>query len=170
MRDHNDPTPHHEAIQDLLIEEMRRDLARPKWWRTIWGRISIVSGVLILSSTAVAALVLLESRPVSDTLVVHCLESPSRAPDGSLPGAAVSIAAPDGVVPIEDAEAICAQMWSSGAFGEEDVLNPTPLPGEAPEEFTLCVTEDGEAAVAPGRIECSVLHLHPYQPNVPTGR
>ncbi|KQP71393.1 hypothetical protein ASF40_06360 [Microbacterium sp. Leaf288] len=166
----NGRMPHHDAVQDLLIEKMRSDLSRPKWWQTMWGRLSIAGGALLVAGTAVAGVVLLETRPVSETLVVHCLDSPHRGADGSLPGAAVSIAAPDGVVPIEDAEAVCEQMWLSGSLQEPDALNPTPTPGDAPEEFTTCVTENGEAAVVPGRIECSVLHLHPYQPNVPTGR
>jgi hypothetical protein len=155
--------PHHREVQDLLIEQMRRDLSRPKWWKTIWGRAAIAGGVLAVAGAGVAAVVLLEEKPVSETSVVHCLEGPYRNSDGTLSGAAASIATPDGVLAITDAEAVCVQMWEGGAFEDHDPLVATPSPAIAPTEFTMCVTDEGEAAVVPGVIECSVLRLHPFQ-------
>lgn len=159
----SDRMPHHREVQDLLIEQMRRDLSRPKWWKTIWGRVAIAAGILSVAGAGVAAVVLLDERPVSETGVVYCLEGPYRNADGSLSGAAASIATPDGVVAIEDAEALCTQMWEGGAFVDNDELSATPSPGTAPSEYTTCVTDEGEAAVVPGTIECSVLRLHPFQ-------
>ena len=164
MTDQSGGMPHHKQVQDLLIEQMRRDLTRPVWWKTIWGRLSIAGGIFVLAGAGVAGVVLLDQRPVSDTSIVQCMEGPHRNPDGTLSGAAVSIATPDGVLPIDDAEAVCAQMWESGAFGEGDQLSASPAPASAPTEFTVCVTDDGIAAVVPGQIECSVLRLHPYEP------
>jgi hypothetical protein len=158
-----DRMPHHREVQDLLIERMRRDLSRPKWWKTIWGRLGIAGGVLTVAGAGVAAVILLDERPVSETSVVHCLEGPYRNSDGSLSGAAASVATPDGVVAIEDAEALCIEMWKGGAFEDRDPLSATAPPGVAPTKFTTCVTDDGEAAVVPGVIECSVLRLHPFQ-------
>lgn len=158
-----DRMPHHREVQDLLIEQMRRDLSRPKWWKTIWGRAAIAGGGLAVAGAGVAAVVLLEEKPVSETSVVHCLEGPYRNSDGTLSGAAASIATPDGVVAITDAEAVCVQMWEGGAFEDHDPLVATPSPAIAPTEFTMCVTDEGEAAVVPGVIECSVLRLHPFQ-------
>lgn len=158
-----DRMPHHREVQDLLIEQMRRDLSRPKWWKTIWGRAAIAGGVLAVAGAGVAAVVLLEEKPVSETSVVHCLEGPYRNSDGTLSGAAASIATPDGVLAITDAEAVCVQMWEGGAFEDHDPLVATPSPAIAPTEFTMCVTDEGEAAVVPGVIECSVLRLHPFQ-------
>jgi hypothetical protein len=54
-------------------------------------------------------------------------------------------------------------MWEGGAFEDHDPLDATPSPAVAPKEFTTCVTDEGEAAVVPGIIECSVLRLHPFQ-------
>ncbi|MBT2473281.1 hypothetical protein J7E68_01490 [Microbacterium sp. ISL-103] len=163
MTDQSGGMPHRREVQDLLIEQMRQDLSRRVWWKTIWGRLSIAGSVLVLAGAGVAAVVLLEERPVDDTSIVQCLEGPYRNPDGTLSGAAVSIATPDGVVPIEDAEAVCVQMWESGAFAETDPLSATPEPAVAPPEFTTCVTDGGGAAVVPGKIECSTLRLHPYK-------
>ncbi|MFX6201627.1 hypothetical protein ABTF50_19710, partial [Acinetobacter baumannii] len=56
--------------------------------------------------------------------------------------------------------------WAAGSLHEQDPLNPTPAPAEVPDEFTVCVTREGSAAVVPGRIECSVLKLHPYDENL----
>lgn len=170
MNDRPGGMPHHREVQDLLVEQMRHDLSRPVWWKTLWGRLSIAGGVLVLAGAGVAGVVLLDQKPVSETGVVHCLEGPYRNPDGTLSGAAASVATPDGVLAIEDAEAMCVQMWEAGAFEGNDPLSATPTPGTAPAEFTTCVTDEGEAAVVPGVIECSVLRLHPYQPNEPTGR
>lgn len=158
-----DRMPHHREVQDLLIDQMRRDLSRPRWWKTIWGRLAIAGGVLTIAGAGVAAVVLLDERPVSETSVVHCLEGPYRNSDGTLSGAAASVATPDGVVAIEDAEALCIQMWEGGAFEGQDPMSATPTPGVAPAEFTTCVNDEGEAAVVPGIIECSVLRLHPFQ-------
>lgn len=158
-----DRMPHHREVQDLLIEQMRRDLTRPKWWKTVWGRLSIAGGALALAGTGIAAVVLLDERPVSETSIVHCLEGPYRNPDGTLSGASASVATPDGVIAITDAEALCVQMWDGGAFEDNDPLSATPTPGIAPSEFTTCVTDEGEAAVVPGTVECSVLRLHPFR-------
>jgi hypothetical protein len=166
----SDGMPHRAEVQDFLIEQMRRDLTRTPWWRTLWGRLCLAAGAVAVVGMGIAAVVLLDERPVDETSVVQCLKGSERAPDGTLPGAAVSIATPDGVVAIRDAKAVCAQMWESGAFDEDDPLSPTPTPATAPSEFTVCVTEEGEAAVAPGAIKCSALKLHPFQPKVPTGR
>lgn len=163
MTDQHEGMPHRREVQDLLIERMRRDLTRPRWWKTVWGRLSIAGGVLVVAGAGVAGVVLLEQRPVSDTSIVYCLEGPYRNPDGTLSGAGASVATPDGVVSIKDAEAMCRQMWESGAFAETDPLSTTSAPGVAPSEFTTCVTDEGEAAVVPGRIECSVLRLHPFE-------
>lgn len=158
-----DRMPHGADIEELLVEHMHRDMARPQWWRTFKGRVAIAGAGLLVVSSAVAGVVLIESRQVSETVVVHCLETASRNLDGTLSGSAVSIAAPNGVIPIGDAEAVCRQMWESGAITSTDPLDPAPAPGEAPEAFTNCVTTDGAAAVVPGRIECSALGLHPRQ-------
>lgn len=155
--------PHHKEVQDLLVERMRHDLSRRSWWKTIWGRVTIAGGVLAVAGAGVAAVVLLEDRPVSETSVVHCLEGPYRNSDGTLSGAAASIATPDGVIAITDAEAVCVQMWEAGAFADNDPLSATPTPAVAPTDFTTCVNDEGEAAVVPGTIECSVLRLHPFQ-------
>lgn len=157
-----DRMPYHREVQDLLIEQMRRDLSRPRWWMTVWGRFAVAGSIVAVVGAGVAAVVLLEEKSVSETSVVHCLEGPYRNSDGTLSGAAASIATPDGVVAITDAEALCVQMWEGGAFEDRDPLSATPTPASAPTQFTTCVNDEGEAAVVPGVIECSVLRLHPF--------
>ena len=167
MMDDRTGMPRGDSIEDLLVEQMHADLARQRWWQTLWGRISIAAGTVTLASTSLAAVILLEPRPVTETGVVHCLEANSRDADGSLSGAAVSIATPNGVIPLDDAIAVCRQMWESGRFNSLDPRDPSPTPASVPEQFTVCVTPDGAAAVAPGRAECSALKLNPYAPDTP---
>lgn len=153
--------PHGAAIEDLLVQNMRDDLTRPKWWQTWTGRFAIVGASALVVSTGVAGVSLLQSRPVDDTTIVHCLENASRNLDGTLSGYAATIASEDGKLNVTDAVGLCEQMWAAGTFTSDDPLNPTPDPGVVPEAFTTCVTEDGSAAVVPGRIECSALGLFP---------
>lgn len=170
MSDDEGRIPHAEEIEDLVIARMRSQLTRPRWWRRTPARIAFAGGAVLLAGAGVAAAILLEARSVTETQIVQCLDRASTNADGTLPGTAVSIAAPTGVVPTEDAVAVCRDLWKAGGFNGNEPLNPSPSPGTVPNDFTTCVTDDGIAAVVPGRIECTDLRLHPYQPNVPTGR
>lgn len=164
MTTNNRRMPRSEQIEEMLVAQMRADLTRPKWWHTLRGRMFFAAGAsVVLLGGAVAAVTLLDSRDVSDTAVVHCLDRDSRNLDGSLPGSAVSLASPDGVVAIDDAIAVCSKLWAAGTFSASDPLEPSPSPADVPGQFTLCVTDTGAAAVVPGRVECSVLKLHPYE-------
>jgi hypothetical protein len=162
MTDDNGRMPNGAAIEDLLVQKMRDDLTRPKWWQTWTGRFAIVGASALVVSTGIAGVTLLQPRPVDDTTIVQCLESASRNLDGTLSGFGASVASPDGVLEITDAVAMCEQMWAAGTFTSDDPLDPSPDPGAVPEHFTTCVTEDGYAAVVPGRIECSALGLSPF--------
>lgn len=167
----NERMPHGASIEDALISRMRADLSRQPWYSRWFGKLMIFGGAgLILAGGGIAAVRLLSPEPVTDSFVVHCLSEADVHADGSFPGAAANVASPDGILPVDDAVALCKQMWEAGALGSADPLDANPEPGRAPEEFTTCVTATGEAAIVPGRIECSVLRLHPYQPNVPDGR
>lgn len=159
-----DRMPRGAEVENLAVTLMHRDLTRPKWWRTAWGRASLAVASLAIVSTAVAAVVLLPARPVDEGTVVRCLSDTQRNADGSLPGVGVSIADQEGVLPIDDAEAVCEEVWRTGALDDADPLDPTPTPGTVPSTFTTCVSAEGFAVVAPGRIECSTLGLHPHQP------
>lgn len=170
MSDDKERIPHGAEIEDLVIARMRSQLTRPRWWRRPSTRIAFAGGAVLLAGASVAATILLDARPVTETQIVQCLDRASTNPDGSLPGTAVSLAAPTGVVSIEDAVAVCRDLWKAGGFNGNEPLDPTPSPGTVPDDFTTCVTDSGIAAVVPGLVECTDLRLHPYQPNVPTGR
>jgi hypothetical protein len=157
----DDRMPNGPAIEDFLVERMRDDLTRPKWWNTLKGRLAIVGVSALVVSTGAAGVPLLQPRAVDDTTIVQCLETASRNLDGTLSGAAAAVATPEGVLEITDALAMCEQMWASGAFSSDDPLDPAPAPGIVPDAFTMCVTDEGSAAVVPGRIECSALALFP---------
>lgn len=166
----NERIPHSREIEELLIRNMRADLARGGWWTRWWGRLAIAAGVVVLTGVGIAAVVILSREPVTETQVVHCMEGAFRTPGGDLSGSAASIATPEGVLDINDATALCTAMWEAGAFEPGEPLAPTRPKGTAPTTFTPCVTDEGMAAIVPGEIDCSALRLHPYQPNVPTGR
>lgn len=163
--------PHGQEIEELLVGQMHAALIRPKWWQTFRGRMVILLGFTGLAGAAIGAVVVLESKPVTETTIVHCVEGMYLNTDGSLSGAAVSIATTEGVLQVDDAVSTCREMWLSGAFESSNPLSPTHPPATyIPTKFTVCVADDGYAAVVPGSIECSALGLNPYQPKVPTGR
>lgn len=155
--------PRSSDIENLLVERMRADMARPGWWKTTWGRLTIAGGALAVAGASIAAVSFLQPEPVTDTVIVYCLERAQLNPDGSLPGAAVSLAAPDGVLPLTDVESVCEQMWASGSF-DADALDASPAPGRVPETFTTCVTDGGAAAVLPDAASCSSVGMAPYRP------
>lgn len=161
MTDQQGPMPRGAAIEDLLVQNMRNDLTRPKWWQTWRGRFAIVGASALVVSTGIAGVSLLQPRPVDDTTIVHCLETAGRNLDGTLSGFAATIISEDGKLDVTDAVGLCEQMWAAGTFTSDDPLNPTPDPGAVPDSFTTCVTDEGSAAVVPGRIECSALGLFP---------
>lgn len=158
--------PHSDEIRQLVLEQIEHDLAHPRrrWWQTLWGRVAIVAGAMLIVSPAVAAVILLQPKPVTDTTIVHCLYSDQRAPDGSLPGLSVGIATPTGQLDINDAISTCKEAWASGGMTSTDKLSPTQPPGAVPVSFTECVNDRGEAVIVPARVECSGLKLHPYHP------
>lgn len=166
-----DRMPHGAAIEEVLVKKMRTDLGKKPWHVRWYSRVALVLGsMFVVAGGSIAAVVLLSPEAVTDSFVVHCLSEAKINADGTFPGAAANVSSPDGELPVDDAVNLCRQMWEAGALSGADPLNPTPTPGSAPTEFTTCVTDNGEAAVVPGHIECSVLRLHPYQPNVPEGR
>jgi hypothetical protein len=163
--------PHGPEIESLLVSQMRADLSKRPWYKRWYGRLSIAgAGLIVVGAAGIAGLALLTPEPVTDSFVVHCLSDAKLRTGDQLSGAAATVASSDGVLPIDDAIAMCEQMWEAGALVGADPLDPQPSPGVVPREFTLCVTDEGEAAVVPARIDCSALRLHPYQPNVPEGR
>lgn len=167
----SDRMPHGAEIEDLLVSQMRADLTRLPWYKRWYGRLGLVgAGIVVVGAAGIAGVTLLAPEPVTDSFVVHCLSDAKLGSGDRLSGAAAIVASSDGALPIDDAIAMCEDMWEAGALVGADPLDPQPTRGAVPHEFTLCVTDEGEAAVVPARIECSVLRLHPYQPNVPEGR
>lgn len=156
--------PHGGQIEEIAVARMHRDLTRPKWWQTIWGRLSIAGGFLVLASSGVSALVLLSPQEITEQSYVHCMEGPHRNSDGTLSGTGMMVANQEGIVPIEDAVEICSRVWESGAMSGNDPLDPSPAPGDVPDSFTVCVAAEGYAVVVPGSSECSALRLHPHHP------
>lgn len=162
MSGHQHDMPNGSAVEELLVSRMRHDLTRRRWWQAWIGRLVIAGSSILVVSTGVTAVVMLSAEPVSETAIVHCLETPSRNLDGTLSGKAASIATPGGVLAITDAVGLCEQMWAAGTFASDDPLDPNPDADSVPTHFTTCVTDDGAAAIVPGRIECSTLDLHPF--------
>ncbi len=161
----SDRMPRGGAIEDALVAQMHRDLTRRPWYKRWQWRLGMVGvGALVVGAGTFAGTTLLTHEEVTDTSWVQCLSEAQLNPDGSLPAHAATVASPDGMIPIDDAKALCAQMWEAGVMTSADPLDASPSPGVVPSEFTVCVGDDGEAVVAPGRIACSTLRLHPYQP------
>jgi DNA-directed RNA polymerase specialized sigma24 family protein len=122
----------------------RRAVLRRRF--AVWGGV----GLLLVGAGATAAAVIVGSRPVTASDLVYCLASPDRGADGQFRMAAASLESslPDSGDPI----AICRRMWLHGALDPgTDQLAATPAPHPVPADLQLCVMDDGNPAVLPGR-------------------
>jgi hypothetical protein len=152
------------AIRAMLIEHVRDAPARSaarrrrRWWAI--G----AAGVLTAAIGATAGAVVLDATRVSNDELVHCMSSDTRAPDGGYPGVAATVASDDQVGRVDDAIALCEQMWLEGRFGPDyDPLAVTNPPGQIPASFQVCVMPDESAVVVPSDdlAVCSRLGLAP---------
>lgn len=159
----NERMPHGEMIENALVAQMHADLTRRRWWRTWWGRASVIAGVAFIGAASVAAFVLLQPSRVTDTQIVQCLGDPPRGADGRLTGTAVTVLTEDGELRVDDAVRACTSVWEVG-FPDADPLEPSPGTGIVPSSFTMCVSDEGQPAVVPGTRDCAAIRLHPFQP------
>jgi len=157
-----------EAIRELLAAnirdepEIRRRRAYRRW--LIWGGI----GVFALGSLGTAGSILFNAVPVTDKSIVYCLSSTVPAPDGEYMSSAATLANPDGPARVDDAVALCSQMWQHGVFRDDyDPLAPTygPTEYDVP-ELQVCVRRDGAAAVVPSKNPeiCQAIGLAKIEP------
>ena len=97
---------------------------------------------------------------------MHCLSSASRNADGSYPGSQATIASESGEGRVEDATALCTQMWQQGVLhGDFEPGQASNPPGTVPAHLQVCVMPDGSAAVVPGESEgvCQAIGLAPLR-------
>lgn len=139
------------AIRGLLAEHIRQEpeLRRRRVRRRalLWAGV----GVLSLGVAGTGAAIVLGTAPVTDTSIVHCLSSTEPQLDGTYPGSSATI--PDGSGPgrVDDALALCSQMWQQGVLdGAVDPTAPSQaLDGRDIPALQVCVARDGSAAVVP---------------------
>ncbi len=156
-----------QAIRDQLADCIRNEPSlrqkRIKRRVMLWGSI----GLLAAGATATGASVLLDAANVSDKSIVHCLSSASRGANGEYPGSSATIAEDFGPGYVEDAIALCEQMWEQGVLDPN--VNPTApvqdgINGIAP-LLQVCVMRDGTAAVVPSDTPavCQTIGLAPVE-------
>jgi hypothetical protein len=133
--------------------------------RRIRRRIAILAGVgiLVTGGAVTAGVMVLQSSQVSNTELVHCLSSTDRNPDGTYPGSQATIASGEGPGRVDDALALCTQMWQQGVLQKGfEPTEPNNSPGTLP-TLQLCVMGDGSAAVVPSDTPsiCQTIGLAP---------
>ncbi len=104
---------------------------------------------------------------MTDKTIVHCLSSAIRGPNGTYPGSSATIADGAGPGRVDDAIALCSQMWQQGVLsGTVDPTAPTQTPGNITvPPLQVCVMRDGTAAVVPSENPsvCQSLGLAPLE-------
>ena len=141
--------PRTQAIRELLAARIRDEPAirRRRLRRRIalWCSAGLVGGAALTTGAAI----LFGSAPVTDKTIVHCLSDTTRGADGTYPGSSATIADGNGPGRVDDALALCAQMWEQGVLSPTiDPTAPTHSPGTVP-PLQVCVMRDGTAAVVP---------------------
>lgn len=112
-----------EAIRRLLADRVRSEPALRR--RTLKVRVLVWGGIGLLAAgaTATGASVLLDAARVNDKTIVHCLSSTTRGANGEYDGSSATIAEEFGPGRVDDAIALCTQMWEQGVLGSN--VDPT---------------------------------------------
>jgi hypothetical protein len=150
------------AIEALLVSVAQDGTPENQHFQNTKGKRILLAGVAVaLVATGGAALTQL---PVTDKSSILCFAR-AELNGHQFPGTTVTLLAgakpgepkPDNPVPIEDALAACRDIWA------QHVLDPNAPSGGAdpklfdsnfsypvPDPLTVCVLDDGRAAVIPG--------------------
>ncbi|MBO0982689.1 hypothetical protein [Rathayibacter sp. SD072] len=157
--------PRVEAMRRILAQqvrdepELRRKRRRQKF--VLWGGV----GALTVGLATTGATMLLNEAEVTDRSIVHCLSSTTPNLDGSYPGSAATIAESEGPGRVDDALALCTQMWQQGVLSTD--VDPTAPTQEGEDAavpaLQVCVMRDGTAAVVPGESDstCQMVGMAP---------
>lgn len=147
--------PRVDAVRRILAQQVRDEPELRRKRRR--QRIVLWSGVgaLTVGLATTGATMLLHAAEVTDRSIVHCLSSTTPNQDGSYPGSAATIAENDGPGRVDDALALCTEMWQQGVLSADvNPTAPTQNPGDAAvPPLQTCVLRDGTAAVVPGDSE-----------------
>ncbi|PJJ63729.1 hypothetical protein [Compostimonas suwonensis] len=148
-----------DAIRTALMAHVAEGAKKPARKRR---RIITIVVPSVLLAIAVTGATLWLVKPVTDQGAVHCFARAEIDWFGGFPGATVSAAAPNAEqVPVDDAIALCTQVWKDGLLDPE-VADGTPQGPDGrpivnerrdspvPDPLTVCVMRDGTAAVLPG--------------------
>jgi hypothetical protein len=150
------------AIEALLVSVAQDGTPENLHFQNTKGKRILLSGIAVaLVATGGAAVMQL---PVTDKSSILCFAR-AELNGNQFPGTTVSLAegarpgepAPDNPVPVEDALAVCRDVWA------QHILDPDAPNGSAhpalydrsfsypvPDPLTVCVLDDGRAAVIPG--------------------
>lgn len=140
-----------DAIRDLLAENIRDEpefrRRRTRRRLLVWGGIGLVT----IGGLSTAGSVLLRDAPVTDQSIVQCFSSTVANADGTFPGSGATVATKDGPGRVDDALALCTEMWRHGVLsGNFDPTAATYAPEETEvPALQVCVMRDGTAAVVP---------------------
>lgn len=156
-----------QAMRELLSERIRSEPAikrrRFRQRIAVWGSV----GLFTVGVASTGAAILFGVTPVTDKTIVHCLSSTTRGPNGTYPGSSATIADGVGSGRVDDALALCGQMWKQGVLSSTvDPTAPTQSPGDViVPPLQVCVMRDGTAAVVPSENPsvCQSLGMAPLE-------
>ncbi|MDQ1058476.1 hypothetical protein QFZ23_002377 [Arthrobacter globiformis] len=158
------------AIEALLANVAQEGTPENRHFQNTKGKRILISGVAVALAATGGAIVM--QLPVTDKSSIDCFAR-AELHGNRFPGTTVTVGIPstaerrDRRVIIEDALSVCRDMWA------QHVLDPNDPDGSAhpslhdrsfsypiPDPLTVCVLNDGRAAVIPGDENvCSSLGL-----------
>lgn len=149
------------AIRKLLVNVPEPGTPENKLLQRIqrvWIVIPVVAGSLLLTAGAVVAI----QAQVTNTDHVNCFARAELNFWGEFPGTRVTLLegtigeSEGGAVPITDALALCSDLWAQHLLDATLPSGVSPDPVDrtfsypVPDPLTVCVMDDGMAAVIPG--------------------
>lgn len=148
------------AIRNVLVDVAQKGTRENKHLRNVkraWVALPVAVAALTLTAGGLAVA---QFAHVTDKSSVSCFSRAELTWLGEFPGTHAASAGdrnPDGPVPIEDAKALCGDLW------KQNVLDATTSSGTTapsaydrtfshpvPSPLTVCVMGDGTAAIVPG--------------------
>lgn len=166
--------PQHEgrskAIEQLLTTVAQDRTPENRHFQNTKGKRILLSGVVVAVTVSGAAIAM--QQPVTDKSSIDCFAR-AELRGNQFPGTTVTVGIPstperrDSRIMIEDALSVCRDMWAQHTL-DADSPNGSAHPSlydrsfsyPVPDPLTVCVLNDGRAAVIPGDTEvCASLGL-----------
>lgn len=149
-----------QAIEELLSNAARDGTTENRHFQSTKGKRVLFTG--LAAAVAISGAAIAMQQPVTDKGSIACFAR-AELNGNRFPGATVTVGVPstterpDSRIMIDDALSVCRDVWAQNQLDPDDPdggahpsLHDPSFSHPVPPELTVCVLNDGRAAVIPG--------------------